>query len=225
MDGGNTWSDPIHIQDLEDGPGDYPGCTDPSVGYCHLTGLAIRQPTYGNLVASPMDGTLYFVFSDNRNGRHDVQKPITNLDVFVMSSTDGGANWTGPDPVSEAVSDQGYPFAAVDSATGELGVVFYDRSYHPRDRVFDVTLATGRPRSFSSRRVTTESMPLTGNLWVGGEVPDCRDACVTFIGDYIGMAFGGDGTADIVWADARRFVHVPDVGAGFTENIFFAHGG
>ncbi len=221
-DGGATWSVPVHVSNLEDGSLDYPNL-DINGGFGTLTGLAVPAlPTIANLAASPVDGALYFVFSDNRDGVHDVPNPVTNTDVFVMTSSDGGATWTGPDPVSTATSDQVRPWAEVDPVTGELGVVFYDRSYGSDDRVFDVTLATGLPGSFETTRVTTQSMPLTHNLWFPFDVPGCHQECASFIGDYNGFVYGADGRADIVWTDTRRFVKVRGVGEGYNENTFFA---
>ena len=40
-------------------------------------------------MASQTDGTLYLVFDDNRNGVHNSANPVTNIDVFVMSSANG----------------------------------------------------------------------------------------------------------------------------------------
>jgi hypothetical protein len=224
-DGGATWSAPLHVTDMENGSLDYPNVD--ITGNGTLTGLALSTGestgTFGDLSASPVDGTLYFVFSDNRDGVHDVPQPVTNADVFVMASSDGGATWTGPDPVSTATSDQAYPWAAVSPVTGELGVMFYDRSYQdPRDRMLDVTLATGLPGSFETTRVTTQSMPLTDNLWFPFDLPGCQQQCASFIGDYNSFVYDADGTADIVWTDTKRFVKVRGVGEGYNENTFFA---
>jgi hypothetical protein len=222
-DGGATWSPPVHVTDLEDGSLDWPNF-DFNGGFGTLTGLAFPAlPTIANLVASPVDGTLHFVFADNRDGVHDVPHPVTNTDIFVMTSSNGGATWTGPDPVSAAISDQFHPWAAVNPINGDLGVMFYDRSYHPNGRVFDVTLATGKPGSFETTRVTTQSMPLTTNLWFPFDLPGCENlGCASWIGDYNGLVYDSHGTADVVWTDTRRFVKVQGVGQGYNENTFFA---
>ena len=87
-DGGNNWSKPTFVVGMEDGSNDYPINAD---GRQTLTGYQVRVWSPGNIVASPKTGTLYLTFSDNRNGIHDVANPSTNIDVFVMSSTDGGS--------------------------------------------------------------------------------------------------------------------------------------
>ena len=60
-----TWSSPTFIVGLEDGSADYPINVG---GRQTLTGYQLRVNSAGNIVASPTDGKLYLVFSDNRNG-------------------------------------------------------------------------------------------------------------------------------------------------------------
>jgi hypothetical protein len=95
-------------------------------------------------VASPIDGTLYQVFSDNRTGAHDVDSPVSNEDAFVMTSTDGGATWAGPDFVSGSPGDEWFAHADVNPLTGELGVVFNDRPSSHAQR-FKSPWRLGRP--------------------------------------------------------------------------------
>jgi hypothetical protein len=209
-DGGVTWSSPVHVTDLENGSRDL-----------SISAVTLVEGVYAwNLAASPIDGTLYTVFEDNRNGVHDVDHPVANLDVFVMSSTDGGATWAGPDVVSDAPQWQWTAFPSVNPTTGDLGVEFLDRSYGAGD-AFDVTLATGRPGAFTLQRVTTVSSPLHGNLWYPSRVPGC-ETCPFWIGEFVRFAYGSDGTANLVWTDLRRYITLPKVGSGHTENIFYA---
>jgi hypothetical protein len=223
-DGGDTWTDPVHVIDAEDGSRDLPdafiGFGAFSIGL--LTGTQIGAvPALGALAASPIDGTLYVVFGDNRNGVHDSDSPETNLDVFVMTSTDGGQTWTGPDVVTDAPGDQWLSFAAVNPVSGELAVEFLDRGYDQTGQSFDLTLAAGHPGAFSYRRITTRPSPLQNNLWFPAGVPGC-ETCASWVGEYMSFAFGPDETADLAWTDLRRTVHVQGVGTGQTENIFSA---
>jgi hypothetical protein len=222
-DGGTSWSDPVHVVDLEDGDRDYPGCSvDGGIAFCRTTGSQLISAAFGfgNLAVSPIDGTLDLVFSDNRNGVHDMNRPVSNEDVFVMTSTDGGEDWTGPFLVSGSPGDEWDPHAAVNPVTGQLGVVYNDRT-STNAQVFNVTLATGHPGSFDEKKVTDRPSPLRGNLWFPAGVRGCMK-CVTWTGEYIGLAYGSDGTAQMAWTDLRRPVTVPGVGGGFTENIFYA---
>jgi hypothetical protein len=225
-DGGATWSEPVHVVDMEDGSRDYPGCeVDGGLAFCLTTGTQLYATPafgFGNIVASPIDGTLYIAFSDNRNGRHDVDHPVSSEDVFLMTSYDGGGTWAGPDLVSGSPGDEWFAQAAVNPLTGELAVAFNDRA-STYAQTFDVTLAIGLPGSFSSVRITTKSSHLRDNLWFPAGVQGC-EKCVYWTGDYIGLAFDTEGTAHAVWTDLRRRVTVPDVGTGYTENIFYAAG-
>jgi hypothetical protein len=224
MNGGATWSNPVPVVDLEDGNRDFPGCfVDTGSAFCPLTGTGLGNAAFGdgNLVASPIGGSLYLVFADNRNGTHDSDNPVTNVDVFVMTSRDGGNTWTGPDVVSDAPGDQFFPFADVNPLTGELGVLFYDRSNEPH-QLFDVTLATGLPGFFISTRVSTRSSHFDKDLWFPTHGVQGCEQCVGFMGDYVALAYGSDGTANMAWTDLRNRVSVPKFGNGFTEDTFYA---
>jgi hypothetical protein len=218
-DGGETWSQPVHVVDLEDGGGDY-DCLPQYYFGCRLSDTAMPKWLVGGYMATAPDGTLYLTFSDNRNGRHDVPNPHSNEDVFLMTSTDGGATWTGPDLVAGARGDEFNPNIAVDPVTGELGIDYYDRSDTP-SKTMNVSLARGLPGSFSITRITTEPSHLSEDLWWAQSLPDCH-RCVYHIGEYLGIAFGTDGAANLVWADLRRFEETPFGETGYSMNVDYA---
>jgi hypothetical protein len=58
------------------------------------------------------------------------------------------------------------------------------------------------------------------SLYFRAETKDCFK-CATFHGDYINLAYGSDGSSNVVWTDMRRFVTVGDI-AGHIEHIFFS---
>jgi len=117
-DGGATWSSPTFVVGLEDGSADYPIHVS---GRQTLTGYQLRVNSAGNIVASPTDGKLYLVFSDNRNGTHDSANPVTNIDVFLMVSSNGGASWSGAMLVDSAAGDQWFPWVDVNPTNGKIG--------------------------------------------------------------------------------------------------------
>ncbi len=198
-DGGAHFSSPQHVVDMEDGSADLPLNVN---GEQTLSGLQARVWSEGNIAADPRSGHLALVFADNRAGLHDAAQPQTDLDVELMTSRDG-VHWRGPFTVSSARSDQFFPWAAYDPTTGELGIAYLDRSYLPS--TYDVTLAYGEPGAFSYRRVSTRHSPARDAAFFPAGVAGCAD-CTTFIGDYIGLAFGSDGAANIAWTDMRRSV-------------------
>src|SRR5213079_1117962 len=97
-DGGATWSPPVHVVDLEDGVDNYLGdyqCSLTRFFLCALNGTDLLPIYLDSNLAYGLDGTLYVAFSDNRHGRHDKPHPVSNNDVFLMSSADGGQTWKG----------------------------------------------------------------------------------------------------------------------------------
>lgn len=114
-------------------------------------------------------GPLYVCWTDYRNG---------DIDVFVSTSRDHGRSW-GPavrvnsNPLHDG-TDQFMQWAAVDPATGDLYVVFYDRRADPENVKATITLA----------RSTNGGRTFTNYAWTRAPF-DPDDA---FIGDYSGLA-------------------------------------
>jgi hypothetical protein len=225
-DGGATFSQPVHVVDLEDGTRDYPLSV---LQDQTLSGVQFRVNSAGDVVASPNDGRLFLVFSDNRAGVHDVPKPVTNTNVYLMTSEDG-SSWQGPFGVDTGPGDQWFPWVDINAGTDDrqtgtgsenesLGVIYHDR---PGRDGYDTTLATGSPPEFKfelQRVSNARSHPNDALVFQAG-VPRCPK-CTVFIGDYIELDYGSDGRAHLVWTDMRRRVSQGQR-SGFTENIFYA---
>jgi hypothetical protein len=215
-DGGKSWSKPSFVVGLEDGSRDYPINVD---GRQTLTRYQVRVWGAGNIVASPIDSDrLYLTFSDNRNGAHDVDHPITNSDVFVVSSHDAGKHWTGPWLVDKGRGDQWFPWADVNPADGTLGIVYHDRG-NKNGPLYNTALAQGKPGSFVKTIVSTvPSHPTMSEFFQAGD-PAC-EFCAVFHGDYIGLAYGSDGRANVTWTDMRDpSPFTPDL---FLQFIYYA---
>ena len=158
-------------------------------------------------------GTLYFVWSDFRNGGGTCnfgpitsQAPPCNNDVFYAFSTNGGATWSVPFNVTPASrfgpTAQWQAWGAVSSNGGRLWIAYYDRSYGTCETTGcnDITLAEIVGPSASSPRVhytriTTSSMP---NL-----VPANNPIQAGFLGDYMWVAVDANDRPHVVWADTR----------------------
>jgi hypothetical protein len=206
-DGGAAWSAPVRASDvLSDGASDYPINVQ---GRQTLSNSQFRVNSGGNLALDPASGTLYVVWSDNRDG----SASSTNTDVLMARSTDGGAGWSRPVFVSRAANDQFFPWAAV-APNGTLEVVFMDRSYDTANSKYGITLARGT-RTFTATRVDTGLSDPNDARWfaVGGQT--------AFLGDYNGLAIGSDGIAHPFWTDMRRVVTV-NHDTGTTEDAFTA---
>jgi hypothetical protein len=212
--GGVTWSSPTFVVGLEDGSRDYPLNVD---GRQTLTGYQVRVNSAGNIDASPRaseNGKLYLVFSDNRNGTHDVDSPVTNVDVFLMTSTNGGATWSGPTQVDASPTDQWFPWVDVNPTNGTAGILYNDREVADRS-LYDAALMELRG---SKTIVSTAPSHPTRSAFFQAEVPGC-ETCATFHGDYINIDYGPDGHANMVWTDMRDPSDEPGL---FSQFIYFA---
>lgn len=126
-DGGLTWlSQDIFVSSI-------PGGWDFSVpGIYRANGLPV---TTCDTSGGPNHGTIYINWSDQRNG-------ISNTDVWLVKSTDGGNTWTLPAKINDDLSNrhQFFTWMTLDQATGDLWFVFYDRRNYPDSRT-DVYMA------------------------------------------------------------------------------------
>ena len=212
--GGRTWSSPRFVTGLEDGSRDYPVNVD---GRQTLTGYQVRVWGLGNIAVSPIDGKLYIVFSDNRNGVHDSDNPVTNSDVFITSSTNSGDTWTAPTRVDTGAGDQWFPWVDVNPLTGTVGVLYNDRGAS-NGPTYTAALAEGLPGSFVKTTLSTAPADPTHSRFFRAGVAGC-ESCATFHGDYIGFAYGGDGHGNAVWTDQRD---PSDITGLFSQFIYFA---
>jgi hypothetical protein len=213
-DGGQTWSSPSMITGLEDGSRDYPLNVNERQT---LSGYQLRVWSVGNIVVSPLEGTLYLVFSDNRNGVHDSDEPVTNIDVFLMVSEDGGASWSGPIQVDAGAGDQWFPWVDVDPTNGTIGILYHDRGAS-NGAQYNTALAQGTPGSLVKTIVNVSPSDPTNSAFFKAHAEGC-DTCATFHGDYIGLSYGTDGIANVAWTDMSVFSE--ELG-GFQQFIFFA---
>jgi hypothetical protein len=212
-DGGESWSDPAFVVGLEDSARDYPLNVE---GRRTLSGYQIRVNSAGNIVADPSSGKLYLVFSDNRAGRHDVANPVTDVNVFMMTSNNG-MQWEGPFPVITRPTDQWFPWVEVDPTTGKVGVIYHDRT---KDGPYLTSVSEGHPGRFTRRVITNRVSHPRNSLFFRAGVEECWK-CAAFHGDYNNLEYGSDGSLNVVWTDMRRFIELPNT-RGYTENIFFS---
>jgi hypothetical protein len=124
---------------------------------------------------------LYVSWSDTRNG---------DVDVFVISSPDGGKTWgrtvrVNSDPIHNG-KDQLFPWLAVDPVTGDVYVMFYDRRSDPENRKFDVVIARS-----TDGGATFKNFLFSENSF---------DSMQTTIGDYTGLV-AYDGRVHGIWTD------------------------
>ena len=114
FDGGITFGDDIFVSDLVGGWG---------WGYQinGIYGNGLPQ-TICDVSNSPYRGTIYILWSDQRNG-------VINTDIFLKKSTDKGLTWSVIKKVNDDNSGrpQFFPWICIDPITGIIYIVYYDR--------------------------------------------------------------------------------------------------
>ncbi len=166
----------------------------------------------GNVTADPSDPSgrhLAIVWYDDRSAPHPVEpdpyKAITDADIIVSQTYDGGQTWSAPIAIARP-NDQFMPWAAYD-ARGLLHVGFFDRAYDPANHEYGFTLATEKaPGSlrFSFHQVSTAlSDPTKNNLASFGTVNPAFPFPSLSVGDYSGIAIAPDAVV-AYWTDLRN---------------------
>jgi hypothetical protein len=145
-------------------------------GIYRCNGLPV---TACDVSTSKYRGSVYVLWSDQRNG-------IDNTDVFLTKSTDGGSTWGSVRRVNDdlTATHQFFPWMAIDQASGNIYVVFYDRRNTFGD-VTEVSLArsTDGGDTFSNTKIS--STPFS-------------PSAVIFFGDYTNIAAAG-GSIYPIW--------------------------
>ena len=215
-DGGVTWSAPVIAATLEDGPTNYPVNRDDRQT---LTGYQVRVNSAGNIVADS-DGSLYLVWSDNRNGTADPTDPVTNTDVFFTRSIDDGVTWTPPAAVDSSPGDQWFPWVDVDPTSGNVAVVYHTRN-DPNPNLYNTVVSEGVPGLFTVTQVSSKPSDPTRSVFFKAKVKGCY-SCATFMGDYNRLAYGPDGPIHATWTDFRRPYKKANKPPQYLQFVFYA---
>lgn len=153
-DGGVTWGKDIPVTSQ-------PGGWDfnvPGINRCN--GLPMTLCDVSN---SPYKGTIYIMWSDQRNGAGDT-------DVFLIKSTDGGGTWSKIKRVNDdaTTTQQFFPSMTIDQSTGYLYATFYDRRAYS-DNTTDVYVArsTDGGETFTNFKVSQTSFVPQPNVFFG----------------------------------------------------------
>jgi hypothetical protein len=215
---------PFKVSDVFDGPNDYPINSDGRQTLCNSN---FRVNSVGNIASGP-GGVLYAVIADDR--QHAGQFPfptfvgnrqsgyacpnglMTDVDVLLSKSSDGGFSWStlvrvNQDPSADN-KDQWFPWVAV-NRQGRVGVVFFDRRRDAGNKIARTFLALSHDggahfRDFEVSRFGSNF----DNAFFGGG---------NFIGDYNGMAVKLSGEFVPVWTGVSP--------GKMDSDIFFASAG
>ena len=175
-DGGETWSAPKIVAPITN-----PSVTDPNTGAVIRTGDIIP----GSAI-DPNTGQLYVVWQDSSfTSNPSLKKGV--VQVAFSTSTDGGANWSAPKPVSTATGQPAFTPTVSVNSNGVVGVTYYDfRNLQPGNTT---TLPTDYWFVSSSDHGATFGNE--GHLAGSFDMLTAPFARGFFVGDYEGMAAAG----------------------------------
>ena len=197
---------PVKVATVIDGATDYPI----AFGRQTYQDSVFRTWAAGDITADPTNAShLAVVWSDMRDSvtpaPSDPYSAVTNSDVVVSESNDGGAHWSTPTAIA-LPGDQFMPWGTFDGS-GTLRIGFFDRSYDPLNRQYGYTVATETsPGTFSETPVTTAlSDPTTSDRWFARTVNAAFPNATAFLGDYSNIAAIPGSSNGIVayWTDMR----------------------
>jgi hypothetical protein len=202
---GTAMGDPVDVATVIDGATDYPI----AFGRQTYQDSVFRSWAAGNITADPTNPDhLAVVWSDMRNSTTpaptDPYSAVTNSDVVVSESFDGGQTWSAP-AAYEIPGDQFMPWGAFDSS-GTLRVGTFDRSYDAANHKYGYSVLNGTPASYTSTQASTAlSDPTTGDRWFARTVNPDFPAATAFLGDYSGIAVvPGTTSVAAYWTDMRN---------------------
>ncbi|MCB0726743.1 MAG: exo-alpha-sialidase [Ignavibacteriae bacterium] len=171
-DGGITWLPEETFVTTQ------PGGWDFNVsGIYRANGMPI---TSCDLSGGPHRGTIYINWSDQRNG-------VTDTDVFMIKSTDGGNTWSEVKRVNDdpAGRQQFFTWMTIDQSTGYLYFVYYDRRNYTTLQT-DVYMAKSTDGGETFENFKVSATPFTPNSSV-------------FFGDYTNITAANNKVRPI-WA-------------------------
>lgn len=173
-DGGRSWTESVV-----------------DAGVVPIERMIVFFPAAPSLAVSPRDGRVYVAFHDGRAG---------DADVWLWSSSDGGASFGGPRRVNDTPRHDGtsqyLPRVSV-APGGRLDVVYYDRRADRRNVANEVSLQSS----------TNGGESFGGRLRISGRSFDSRigfgsERGMADLGSRLG-SWSGDRRAVAVWADTR----------------------
>ena len=159
------------------------------------TASAFRSNQFPHVVANPLNGDLYLTFNNKGQGSD-------KADIFMITSTDGGATWSSPPTkVNDDVTttDQWQPTIAITPDGQNLGIFYYSRQDDAANNLFKFY---GRLGTISGSTVTfSPGFPISDVA----SLPEFgRDSPVvtTYMGDYTHAVATSTGF-HVCWSDNR----------------------
>jgi len=154
-------------------------------------GKTMRHNSFPSMTVNQQTGQIFIVWTN-------IGVPGVNSgdpDIYLISSTNGGATWSTPRRVNQDPQgngkDQWFPWIACDPTTGLLACIFYDsRNFAGNDMAETwVAVSSDNGQTWSDSRVSDVA-------WSGDAIYS------SYAGDYIGIV-SRDNKVYPVWCDTR----------------------
>ncbi|HEV2854480.1 MAG TPA: sialidase family protein [Thermoanaerobaculia bacterium] len=203
-DGGNTWTTPTLVADLNFTAfaTERASCPDAVGDRCLISMGSIDVDNSGG----ECNGTLYVTYSDR-----PATGTVNNMDIFVKRSIDGGNTWSPAVRVNDDTlggNVQFFPFLTVDQVKGQPVVAWMDARNDPNNLAVDVftTRSTNCGLSFKKNVQVTQPSDEFNNSTISSTNESAANPVhnINQYGDYIGLDTR-NGKAYVAWTDSRHF--------------------
>ena len=180
-DGGDTWTQPQIIA-----PFNSLGVVDPNTGERLRVGDGLEE-----VAIDPTSGKLYVVYESSTNYQKQIKQSRGTWDdqILLVTSSDGGATWTGPSVVHSLPSGLPTFTPTVAVNGGRVAVTYYDtRNLTPNQ-------TANLPTDYWVKYSTDGGLTFGNEQHIAGSF-DSRTAPVArgfFLGDYEGLQPSGSG--------------------------------
>src|SRR5262249_7093349 len=201
VDDGANWSAPVNIHTTNINPfdstfsgGGYTIPAQPDRGTWPSLSVDIDRS------GGPFDGRLYVSFTDSP--RDSPAADHNNTNVFVMTSDDGGANWSTPVMVNDdsGTNSQFMSWLAVDQTTGFVGVSWHDARNDTGSGAGDTDGVPNTDTQMWGTVSVDGGAHFLPNIQISAGTSNGSDAGTFNYGDYTGLTFFGSSLFP-AWAD------------------------
>lgn len=205
IDGGQNWTAPVTIE---------AGQLSLSLSNTLIPAQDQRGiNTFGSIAAddsqSAYSGLIYVVYSNYPPG----VSAGTEINVYLIRSTDGGNTWSLPQQVNDDASNNAshfFPWCAVDPSNGTLSVAWYDTrndpGYQMRTQIFYAQSTNGGASFTPNLRITQPTSGLENTTTDYSNENSLENIYYNpnQYGDYTMVSAAG-GVVLIGWTDTRQF--------------------
>ncbi|MBV8520022.1 MAG: IPT/TIG domain-containing protein [Acidobacteria bacterium] len=209
-DGGDSWSDPVAVatQSLLSFGGNNKPPAQESRGLNAFGSIGID-----NNPNSPYFGYLYVAYPDFPSG----STTGTNINVYVVTSSNGGTSWSTPVRVNDdgGNATQFFPWLSVDQSDGTVHVSWYDTRVDPtnnrRTQLFYARSSNGGITFEPNMLVTDNGGVVWRNLinYSDENTSDNATRNANQYGDYSGIV-AANRQVHPFWMDSRSFFPLAD---------------